>query len=103
VNRSVLKSVGVSRPVLLAACSGPRRSQVGFKELKMSSLLPINSFGMRETRYAPVRWAYSCRLDTVDTPERPERIEPASDMPSSFLKRRGGAKSSDVKTPDLRS
>ena len=69
----------------------------------MSSLLPISSFGMRETRYAPVRMACSCLVETVETPERPERIEPASDMPSSFLKRRGGAKSSDVKTPDLRS
>lgn len=96
VNLSVLKSVGVSLPVLLAACSGPLRSHVGFKLLMISSLLPANSGGRRETRYAPVRMAYRCWLETADIPERPERIEAASDMPSSFLKRRGGAKSRDV-------
>jgi hypothetical protein len=37
------------------------------------------------------------------TPERLDRMDPASDIVSGSLNLRGGAKSRDVKVPDLRS
>ena len=62
--------------------------------------MPTNSFGMRLTRYAPARMLWFVR---ADTPLWLLRIEPESEAVSLFLKRGGGAKSSAVKVPDLRS
>lgn len=65
-----------------------------------SCFVPTNSFGMRLTRYAPARILWLVR---ADTPLWLLRIEPESEAVSVFLKRGGGAKSSAVKVPDLRS
>ena len=72
----------------------------GFRASLRSSFVPTNSFGMRLTRYAPARMLWFVR---ADTPLWLLRIEPESEAVSLFLKRGGGAKSSAVKVPDLRS
>ena len=70
----------------------------------MSSLVETTSFGILLTRLAPLRIA-NCAL--FDMPERFERIEPAAepgrDDGPSLRNFGGGAKSSAVKVPDLRS
>jgi hypothetical protein len=60
------------------------------------------SLGIRLTRLAPLRTA---NLPAADMPERLDRIDPASELPEDpgSRKRGGGAKSSAVKVPDLRS
>lgn len=72
----------------------------GFRASLRSSFVPTNSFGMRLTRYAPARMLWFVR---ADTPLWLLRIEPESEAVSLFLKRGGGAKSSAVKVPELRS
>ena len=65
-----------------------------------SFLVPTTSLGMRLTRYAPVRTACCERADKALLLLR---IDPASEVVSSFRKRGGGAKSRAVNVPDLRS
>jgi hypothetical protein len=62
--------------------------------------VPTMSCGRRLTRYAPLRMAPSC---ICETPLRLLRMLPASLMVSGSLNRFGGAKSSPVNVPDLRS
>jgi hypothetical protein len=57
------------------------------------------SCGILETRYAPFLMAL---LVIWDTPERFDRMDPASLAFSGSLNLRGGAKSRAVKVPDLR-
>ena len=76
----------------------------GLNWSRMLSLVVTTSFGILLTRLAPLRIAY-CAL--FDMPERFERIEPAAEpgregVPS-LRNFGGGAKSSAVKVPDLRS
>ena len=72
----------------------------GFRASLRSCFVPTNSFGIRLTRYAPARMLWLVR---ADTPLWLLRIDPESEAVSLFLKRGGGAKSSAVKVPDLRS
>lgn len=62
--------------------------------------MPTTPWGRRLTRYAPLRMAPSC---ACDTPLRLLRMLPASLIVSGSLNRLGGAKSSPVNVPDLRS
>jgi len=75
-------------------------SHDGFSVAAISSLVKTASLGIRLTRYAPLRMAPSC---TFEIPLLLLRILPASLMLSGSLILLGGAKSSPVKVPDLRS
>lgn len=73
---------------------------VGLSAAIISSFVLTLSPGNLLTRCAPLRIAWSC---IADTPLRLLRMEPASDMLSWSRKTRfGGAKSREVKVPDLR-
>ena len=91
----------------MQSCQSGRKSaynacmfHCGLRASFRSCFVPTNSFGMRLTRYAPARMLWLVR---ADTPLWLLRIEPESEAVSLFLKRGGGAKSSAVKVPDLRS
>jgi len=72
----------------------------GFSVAARSSFVKTASLGILLMRYAPLRMAPSC---TFEIPLRLLRILPASLMLSGSLILFGGAKSSPVKVPDLRS
>lgn len=77
-----------------------RNPQVGLSAAIMSSLVLTLSPGKRLTRCAPLRIACNC---IAETPLRLLRMLPASLMVSWSRKTRlGGAKSREVKVPDLR-
>lgn len=77
-----------------------RSPQVGLSAAIMSSLVLTLSPGKRLTRCAPLRIACNC---IAETPLRLLRMLPASLMESWSRKTRlGGAKSREVKVPDLR-
>ena len=76
-------------------------SHRGLSDSLSSSRVPATSRGMRLTRYAPVLMLCSCMRES---PERLLRILPVSLIVSpGTWSRPGGAKSSAVKVPDLRS
>ena len=76
--------------------------QVGLRLSPNSALVPTSSLGMRLTRYAPARRLLICTDDMALPLLRPLRMLPASEALSPLRMRGGGAKSSAVKTPDLR-
>ena len=68
--------------------------QLGLKLSVNSFLVPTTSFGIRLTRYAPARMAWSCDADMA---LRLLRMLPASEVVSAVLNRGGAAKSRAVK------
>lgn len=79
-------------------CSHFLISQVGLRAVANSFRVPTWSVGTRLSRKAPFRTAFWC---AADKPDRLLRMLPASLPASLFLKRGGGAKSSEVKVPDF--